>query len=76
MTTVNSLFEVPKMSCGACRSRVEGALTPLDGVAEAAVDLQSKVVTVTHNPDVIGIGRITKAIEGAGYQVASARKVA
>lgn len=76
MSTVSSLFEVPRMTCGGCRSRIEGAVTPLDGVASTAVDLKSKAVTVIHDADVIGVTQITEAIEGIGYPVTSARKVA
>jgi copper chaperone len=76
MSTVSSLFEVPRMTCGGCRSRIEGAVTPLDGVAATAVDVKSKVVTVIYDAEVIGLNQLTEAIEGAGYPVTAARKVA
>lgn len=76
MSTVSSLFEVPRMTCGGCRSRIEGAVNPLEGVAAAAVDLKAKKVTVIHDADVIGANQIKEAIEGAGYAVTAARKVA
>ena len=76
MSTVSSLFEVPRMTCGGCRSRIEDAITPLDGVAAAAVDVKGKVVTVIYDADVIGLNQLTEAIESIGYAVVSARKVA
>lgn len=76
MSTVSSLFEVPRMTCGGCRSRIEEAVTPLEGVAATAVDVKDKKVTVIYDAELITVNKITKAIEGAGYAVVAARKVA
>lgn len=76
MSTVSALFRVPRMTCGGCRSRIEGALTPLKGVAQTAVDLKNKVVTVAYDPTTIDMARIIEEIEDTGYAVESSRKVA
>ena len=61
-------YSVPGISCGHCKSAIEGELTPLDGVESALVDIDAKTVTV--------IGDITEdavrgAVDEAGYEVAS-----
>lgn len=61
-------YSVPGISCGHCKSAIEGELTPLDGVESAVVDIDAKTVTV--------IGDITEdavrgAVDEAGYEVAS-----
>jgi copper chaperone CopZ len=76
MSTVSALFQVPRMSCGSCRKHIEGALAPLDGVEQTAVDLKTKAVTVTYDAGAIDLVQLVEAIESAGYPVAASRKVA
>ena len=61
-------YSVPGISCGHCKSAIEGELAPLDGVESALVDIDAKTVTV--------VGEITEAdvraaVDEAGYEVAS-----
>ncbi|CAB4607156.1 unannotated protein [freshwater metagenome] len=61
-------YSVPGISCGHCKSAIEGELVPLDGVESAVVDIEAKTVTV--------MGEITEievraAVGEAGYEVAS-----
>ncbi len=76
MNTVSALFHVPRMSCASCRSHIENALAPMDGVAQTSVDLKSKAVTVTYDVGKIDAARLAEAIEYAGYPVEDVRKVA
>lgn len=63
-------FSVPEVSCGHCKSSIEGALQPLEGVDEALVDLESKQVDVSWNPSATSRDDVVAAIEGAGYEIA------
>jgi copper chaperone CopZ len=59
-------YSVPGISCGHCKSAIEGELTPLEGVESAVVDIEAKTVTV--------VGEITEAdvraaVDEAGYEV-------
>lgn len=61
-------YSVPGISCGHCKSAIEGELIPLDGVESALVDIDAKTVTV--------VGEITEAdvrtaVDEAGYEVSS-----
>ena len=62
-------FSVPDVSCEHCRSAIEGALRPLDGVVTASVNLDDKTVEVEYRADVVSDGRLVSAIEEAGYEV-------
>jgi copper chaperone CopZ len=62
-------YSVPGISCGHCKSAIEGELAPLEGVESALVDIDAKTVTV--------VGEITEAdvraaVDEAGYEVVSA----
>ncbi|MDQ3932034.1 MAG: cation transporter [Actinomycetota bacterium] len=60
---------VPEISCGHCRSSIEGALHPLDGVAEASVDVDARTVTVTYDETTIRREQLISTIEDQGYDV-------
>jgi len=57
--------------CAGCVSRVENALTALDGVASASVNLATGEARVAFDPGSVSTGAILEAVEGAGYRVPS-----
>ena len=61
-------YSVPGISCGHCKSAIEGELSPLDGVESAIVDIDAKTVIVVGDIDE---GAVRAAIDEAGYEVAS-----
>ncbi|MDQ3957535.1 MAG: cation transporter [Actinomycetota bacterium] len=63
-------FTVADISCDHCKRAIEGALTPVQGVERAEVDVVAKSVTVDWRPDVVGREQLVSAIEEAGYAVA------
>lgn len=67
MTT--ETIEVPEVHCGHCVTSIENALAPLAGVEAAAVDLDSRSVTVTYDDTLIIRPTIVAAIEEQGYEV-------
>ena len=60
---------VPSVHCHACKLNIEEALDELDGVDSSSVDLPTRSVTLTYDPDVVELPEITEAIEDAGYPV-------
>ncbi len=62
-------FKVPEVSCGHCKGAIEGALQPLEGVAGADVDLDSKTVAVDYDEAVVSEASLRERIEEAGYSV-------
>ena len=63
-------FSVPDVSCAHCKSAIEGALRPIDGVARAEVDVDAKRVEVAYDEKVVSRQRLIDEIDEAGYAVA------
>lgn len=68
MTTTT--LSVPDISCGHCKSSIEGALAPLEGVERAEVSIDGRTVDVVFD-DPATLDGIVAAIEAQGYEVAS-----
>lgn len=60
---------VTGMSCAACSARVERALSGVEGVVEAGVNLATGRASVVYDPGLAGPEDLLGAIEGAGYGV-------
>lgn len=60
-------FKVVGMTCAACSSRVERALTKLEGVTEASVNLATETASVTFDTTKTGTKVIFDTVEKAGY---------
>lgn len=65
-TTINA----PEIHCGHCKSSIEAAVGPLDGVTAAEVDVDARSVTVTFDPAVVSRDAIVATIEEQGFEVA------
>lgn len=59
---------VSGMSCGHCRAHVQQALTALDGVREADVELATGRATVVYDASVVTPDRMAEAVREAGYR--------
>jgi copper ion binding protein len=62
-------IRVGGMACAGCSSAVEKALSRLDGVISAKVDLAKKTAYVDYDPAKLTLQDLKKAVEGAGYKV-------
>jgi len=66
-------YAVEGMTCASCVARVEKALSEVEGVASADVNLATERATVTYNPELVSYERMERAVDAAGYRlVASA----
>lgn len=61
-------YAVPDISCDHCVNAITKEVTPLDGVEQVDVDLETKVVTVLGGDD----ASIVAAIDTAGYDAVPA----
>ena len=61
-------YSVPDISCGHCKSAIEGEVGALDDVATVLVNIEAKTVTVD---GAASDEAIHAAIEEAGYEVAA-----
>ena len=64
-------LKVNGMSCGGCVASITRVLRALPGVGEVAVVLEPGTATVTYEPQSMGLPAIKRAVEDAGYEVAS-----
>ena len=67
-TTQTLSLPVKGMHCASCVNRVERALTKVDGVVAANVNLPAERATVTFDPAKTGAADLVTAIAGTGYQ--------
>jgi copper ion binding protein len=63
-------IKVGGMACAGCSGAVEKALSKLDGVSSAKVDLAKKTAYVDYDPVKLTLQDLKKAVESAGYKVA------
>ncbi|MCC4723065.1 copper chaperone CopZ [Salinicoccus sp. RF5] len=62
-------IEVEGMTCGHCKSAVEGALSELEGVKSADVNLDANNVNVEYDESKVTESSMAEAIEDQGYDV-------
>ena len=55
------------MHCGACASRIEGALAERAGVVSASVNLATTRAFVAYDPATVGVQELCGAVDGVGY---------
>lgn len=63
-------LRISGMTCAACVSHVEHALTDVEGVASASVNLATERASVEYAPGQTGIADLRHAVEDAGYGAA------
>jgi copper chaperone len=63
-------LSVPDISCGHCKSSIEGAVNPLDGVDAAVVAIDDRNVAVDYDGTETTLESIVAAIDEQGYEVA------
>lgn len=63
-------IKVGGMACAGCSGAVEKALSKLDGVSSAKVDLAKKTAYVDYDPAKLTLQDLKAAVERAGYKVA------
>jgi copper chaperone len=63
-------YDVPGISCGHCKSAIEGEVAKLEGVQTVVVDIDGRSVTVDGEAT---DDAVRAAIDTAGYDVAGVR---
>jgi copper ion binding protein len=63
-------LSVPDISCGHCKSSIEGAVRELSGIDAVDVHIEERTVDVTFDDATVDRPAIVAAIEGQGYEVA------
>lgn len=63
-------LSVPDISCGHCKTSIEGAVGPLEGVEFVEVGIDDRTVDVDYDGADDTFAAIVAAIEEQGYEVA------
>ncbi len=63
-------LSVPTISCGHCKSSIEGAVAPLTGVESVNVNIDPKTVDLAYDGSTETLEAIVAAIQEQGYDVA------
>ncbi len=66
---VTTVLQIEDMACVGCASAVEEALTGVDGVSAASVNLAERTAHVRHLPAVVGRDELVRVVRAAGYPV-------
>jgi Cu+-exporting ATPase len=64
---VEASFDIEGMTCASCVRRVEKALTRVDGVVAASVNLANETATVSYDPSAAPVDALTAAVSKSGY---------
>jgi copper chaperone len=62
-------LNVPEISCGHCKSSIESAVLPLDGVDKVEVHIDERTVDLDYDGSDATFDAIVAAIEEQGYDV-------
>ncbi|MAG37131.1 MAG: copper-translocating P-type ATPase [Dehalococcoidia bacterium] len=73
---VTETFPIEGMTCASCVNRVQRALSRVEGVAEATVNLASEQATVRYAPDQTSLDDLAAAVADAGYEARPSRPAA
>ncbi len=59
----------PDISCEHCQHAIEGALGELVGVNSVKVDIPTKTVNLSYDPEIVTLAKIEEVLDDTGYAV-------
>ena len=62
-------LEVPGMHCDGCASRIEEAVSHIEGVRRVQADFKAHTVDVVFDPHKVDAAAVRSVIEKSGYEV-------
>lgn len=68
-----AVLPIEGMTCASCVRRVERALSKVEGVRDANVNLATERASVTYDPETVDMAQLSAAVEKAGYKVGAQR---
>jgi copper chaperone len=66
----STILVAPDISCEHCQHAIEGELGKLTGVDALKVDIPTKTVHLTYDPQKVTIEKIEEVLDDVGYAVA------
>ena len=68
-------LKITGMTCAACAAKIEKALSSLEGVKRASVNLATEKATVKYMPEIVTLVDLRKAVQDVGYGVSEEEEV-
>ncbi len=60
----------PDISCEHCQHAIEGAVGKMEGVSSVKVDIPTKSVHISYDPQKVTLDKIEEVMDDEGYTVA------
>ncbi|MDY0092096.1 MAG: copper ion binding protein [Candidatus Vecturithrix sp.] len=67
--TKRTALKIRGMTCAMCSKTIEQALTDLDGVVLAEVNLGNETAAIEYDPEKVTLTDLEKSVQEAGYEV-------
>jgi len=68
MTSSTTLI-APDISCEHCQRAIEGAVGSVEGVSSVKVDIPTKSIHLTYDPQKVSLEKIEEVLDDTGYTV-------
>src|SRR3989344_8729450 len=75
MTEIRKTFPIKGMHCASCVRVIERALSRVEGVSVATVNLATEQASVTYDPKLVTNQVLSSAVEGVGYKLVLEQKI-
>ena len=69
-----AILPIKGMTCASCVEKVQNALTSIDGVLSASVNLATEKAVVEYSPAQVGIRDFKNAVKSIGYEIIDVEK--
>ena len=73
--TKKTEIKISGMGCASCAIKIEKSLENMEGVEGAQVNLATEKASVEYDPQNVGLNKLEKAVEDAGYVVVKDKAV-
>lgn len=67
--TQSTTLVAPDISCEHCQRAIEGALGEIGGVSSVKVDIPTKTIHLTYDPQEVSLAKIEEVLDDTGYTV-------
>ncbi len=68
--TESTTLVAPDISCEHCQHAIEGAVGKMEGVNNVKVDIPTKTIRLTYDPQKVSLTKIEEVLDDVGYTIA------
>ncbi len=67
--TQSTTLIAPDISCEHCQHAIEGAVGKVEGVNSVKVDIPTKSIHLTYDPQMVSLAKIEEVLDDTGYTI-------